>query len=195
MAYHHFIGEHLSRSEKIQARVVDELLSSKLPQEKRESSVKWELKHSSGVIQMARLLAQKRGVDEELAIMAAALHDIEVIVNGSYTDHAAKGAVIARKILEESNDWTANEIDSICEAIASHSDKHKYSQSPLVELIKDADSLDCFFYGDDVYEYKPATQLVHYYKRIMSIRNELGLPEKRFFALRLKELEGVRGSI
>ena len=139
MTYHHFKGDMLSRSEKVQLIVVNHLLNSKLPEDKRESSVVWELKHSSGVIQMARILAQKRGVDEELAVVAASLHDISVIINGSYDNHAEKGAELAKKMLNEIGGFDAREIEIVCTAIREHSNKHKYSEDKLVELIKDAD--------------------------------------------------------
>ncbi|VVC03995.1 Ribonuclease Y [Candidatus Bilamarchaeum dharawalense] len=178
--FHHFIGQKLSRSEKIQAWVVSCLVNSKIPQIKRESSVIWELKHSSGVIQFARLLAQKRGINEELAVVAAALHDIFVVLDGSYNQHAKKGATIAKKILKRYK-FNSREIAQICEAIASHSDKHVYSEKPLVELIKDADCVDCFFYGDGIYNSKPKEITKHYYGRIISIRKEIGLPAKHYF--------------
>jgi hypothetical protein len=49
--FHHFKGNELSRSEKIQRKVVELLLQSNLPDEKRENSIIWELKHSSGCCQ------------------------------------------------------------------------------------------------------------------------------------------------
>lgn len=188
--YHHFVGKGLNRSEKIQAWVISELLNSKVPDEKRESSLAWELKHSSGVIQIARILAQKRGIDTELAEIAAALHDIYVIQEGGYTEHAKRGAVIARKYLTDSKEFSESEINQICEAIAGHSDKHKYSKIPLVELMKDADCLDCFLYADEIYEDKSPQMLRHYYSRIIRIRQELGLPPNEYFSERLSSLEG-----
>lgn len=188
MTYHHFVGDGLNRSEKIQAWIVEQLINSKLPNSKRESSIQWELKHSSGVIQMARLLAQKRNANEELAEIAAGLHDVNVIINGDYADHAHRGAPIARELLTNSGQFSKIEMDKICDAVFNHSDKHKYSDDPLAELIKDADAFDCFFYGDDVYEYKPKDQLIHYYKRITRIRGEFNLPAKKYFEDRLKAL-------
>ncbi|MBI2079767.1 HD domain-containing protein, partial [Candidatus Micrarchaeota archaeon] len=88
MGFHHFIEEGLNRSEKVQQWIVRALIKSKIPNEKRESSVEWELKHSSGVIQIARLLAEKRNLDSEIAELAAGLHDVYVIVEGKYKDHA-----------------------------------------------------------------------------------------------------------
>ena len=176
--FHYFVHDGMSRSEKIQAGVIHELLNSELVQEERESSVQWELKHSSGVIQLARLLAQKRGVDEELAVVAAALHDIHVIVHGPYGDHASRGGRIARKILENSGDFSPSEITRIVRAVENHSDKHVYSEDGLSELIKDADVLDVCLYGERLYDYKPARLRVHYMKRMSAVRAELGLPGK-----------------
>lgn len=188
--YHYFVHDGMNRSDNIQAWIVNELLHSKLPQAKRESSVQWELKHSSSVIQFARLLAQKRNVNEELAEVAAGLHDVQVIVNGAYDNHAKLGAHIARDLLDTSGQFSQNEIKQIEEAIAQHSDKHVYSNNSLNELIKDADTLDCFFYGDTVYDYKKEDMRIHYYKRIISLRKELGLPEKPYFKQQL-QLRGV----
>jgi hypothetical protein len=64
-------------------------------------------------------------------------------------------------------------------AVENHSDKHVYSEDGLSELIKDADVLDVFLYGDKLYDYKPARLRVHYVRRISAVRAELGLPGKR----------------
>ena len=192
MAYHHFTGDGLSRSEEIELLVVDRLLKSKVHEERRESSVQWELKHSSGVVQIARMLAQKRGIDEELAVVASALHDIHVIMEGGYEAHAERGAAIARKLLEETGQFGRAEIRKICAAIKNHSSKHKYGKDGLSELVKDADCFDCSLYGDGIYGEKPPEQLAHYYRRIIRVREELGLPRKRLIEDRLKALEGVR---
>src|SRR3989338_129442 len=184
--FHYFVYDGMNRSEEIQAWVVNTLLNSKLPQEKRESSVQFELKHSSAVTQFAKLLAQKRGVDDELAAIAAALHDVQVIINGTYKDHAKLGGAIARQLMKDSGNFIEKEIKQVEEAIAQHSDKHVYSNNGLVEVIKDADTLDCFFYGDKVYDYKEDRMVVQYYKRIISVREELGLPEKPYFKEQLK---------
>lgn len=195
MAYHHFVGKGLNRSEKIQAWVVDQLLNSSIPDHKRESSVIWELKHSSGMIQITRLLAQKRGMDDneqELAAVAAALHDIYVILEGSYEKHAILGAVLARKILGNTGQFNRPEVEKICNAIESHSNKHEYSKDKFVELIKDADCTDCFFYNDTIYDDKPSDIREHYYRRFVRIRKELGLQSKSEVEDKLLRLEGVK---
>ncbi|MBI4991447.1 hypothetical protein HZB96_05130, partial [Candidatus Gottesmanbacteria bacterium] len=60
--FHHFKGNSLSRSEKIQRIVTEMILTSKLPDEKRENSIVWELKHHAGTVQIGRILAQKRNL-------------------------------------------------------------------------------------------------------------------------------------
>lgn len=190
MGFHHFATNNLRRSERIQQWVVRKLLNSKLPNEKRESSLEWELKHSCGVMQIARILAEKRGVDVELAQTAACLHDICVIERGSYKEHAKNGVPIAKEILEEGNDFTKEEISEMLDAIGSHSDKHLYSKNALVELVKDADVADCFFYDDNIYNEKPDNMKKHYFSRIILIRRELGLPDKQFHLNELKRLGG-----
>ena len=144
--FHHFKGEGLSRSEKIQRKVTEMLLESKIPDEERESSITWELKHSAGCCQIGRILAQKRSLDIGLAEVICVLHDISVIVTGKYEDHAKRGGEIARGMLEESGDFRPEEIDLVVEAVTHHSEKQIYTDESYVELAKDADVFDCSLY-------------------------------------------------
>ena len=84
--FHHFKGKELSRSEKIQKKVVQLILN--MNDNESESSIIWELKHSAGCCQIGRILALKRGLDIELAEIISILHDIYAIINGKYKDHA-----------------------------------------------------------------------------------------------------------
>ena len=182
--FHHFKGLGLTRSEKLQRKVAELLLNSNLPDEKRESSVIWELKHSSGCCQVGRILAQKRSLNVELSEIACILHDIYVVVEGKYEDHAKRGAVIAKDILEDSEDFEGEEIKLITEAIAHHSEKHLYTGKPYVELVKDADVFDCSLYEGAKGFYmihKPKDIYEEYVKRIRNVRKELGLNENEVF--------------
>jgi len=182
--FQHFKGNELSRSEKIQRKVVELLLGSKLPDEKRESSIAWELKHSSGCLQIGRILAQKRNLDIETAELTCLLHDIYVIVEGKYEEHGKRGAEIARKMLEESGDFTSEEISTITEAIAHHSEKQIHTDKPFVELVKDADVFDCSLYENAKGGYslhKPKEIYEEYAKRTVKVRRELGLNEEEAF--------------
>jgi len=88
--FHHFKGTELSRSEKVQRTVLKLLLENNLPDEKRESSVIWELMHSSGCSQVGRILAQRRNLNVEIAEITCVLHDVYVIAEGKYKEHAKK---------------------------------------------------------------------------------------------------------
>ena len=94
--------------------------------------------HLYGVSLAATLLAKKRGVDPELASMAAMLHDLYAYEKGTYEDHAHQGALLAREVLEALALTTAEENDAICHAIYCHDSKADVD-GPLDEVLKDAD--------------------------------------------------------
>ena len=97
--------------------------------------------HLYGVSLAATMIAKKRGLDPEVASMAAMLHDLHAYKTGSYDDHAHKGADLAREILEELKLTDGTETDMICSAIYHHDDK-LVVDSPMDELLKDADVID-----------------------------------------------------
>lgn len=177
--YTHFKGDGLSRSEWIQRKVVELILESAMSDADRAWSKTFELKHSSSVVQIGRLLAQKRGLSVELAEIICVMHDIYVNVTGRVTDHAHKGAAIAEKILMGMKRFTAAEIHLIKRAIYNHSDKHRVSKDPYVELVKDADVFDCGLYEGvhDAYVYeKERSTCAAYFSRVQKVRAELNLP-------------------
>ena len=102
--------------------------------DKRTSAIS----HLYGVSLAATMIAKKRGLDPELASMAAMLHDLHAYKTGSYDDHAHKGAELARKILGKLELTDEAETDLICSAIYHHDDK-LVSDSPMDEVLKDAD--------------------------------------------------------
>lgn len=182
--FHHYKGNGLSRSEKVEKKVVELLLTSQLPDGERESSIIWELKHSAGCCQIARVLAQKRNLDVEISEIASILHDIYVIVKGKYKDHGKLGAPIAKKILEEIGGFTPDEIETITEAVAHHSEKEVYSDNPYIEIVKDVDVFDCSLYKNSEGYYrlhKPEHIFREYVARIKKVREELGLPVEEVF--------------
>jgi len=96
--------------------------------------------HIYGVSMAAAMLAAKRGLDSELAAMAAMLHDLHAYMTGSYDDHAHKGAALARDILDKLKLTDKAETDMICSAIYYHDDKLAIN-GPADEVLKDADTL------------------------------------------------------
>ncbi len=99
------------------------------------------LEHLYGVSLAATILAKKRGEDPELAAIAGMLHDIHAYKTGSYEDHAHKGSVMAREILEKLGLTTEEENAQICSAIYHHDDKLVIDDA-FDELLKDADVID-----------------------------------------------------
>lgn len=180
--YTHFKGDHITRSERIERMVTDIILKSPLPDEDRAWSKTFELKHSASVAKIGRMLAQQRGLDENLAVIICALHDIYVFETGRVTDHGPKGAPIAEKILRETKEFTEDEIKLITKAVKNHSDKHIISKDPYIELIKDADVFDCSLYEGvhDAYVYEKSEETCkHYFARVRRIREELNLPAEK----------------
>ncbi len=96
--------------------------------------------HLYGVSLAATLIAKKRGLDPELASMAAMMHDLYAYKAGSYDDHAHKGAELAKKILCDLKLTDETETEIICSAIYHHDDKLA-TDSPMDEILKDADAM------------------------------------------------------
>ena len=94
--------------------------------------------HLYGVSLAATMIAKKRGLDPELASMAAMMHDLHAYKTGSYDDHAHKGAELARDILGELGLTDEAETNRICSAIYHHDDK-LVVDGPMDEVLKDAD--------------------------------------------------------
>lgn len=179
--FHHYRSDEVPDSDRVsrlELRVINLLLSSRLAEKERDSSVAFELKHSSAVTQFARLLAHKRGLSQELCSAGAVLHDVYVIVEGKYKDHARLAEPIARELLADTGFRDAEENEAIIRLIVNHSDKHLYSDDPYIEFGKDADVLDCFLYPGAVEFYlkhKPVAHMFHYLSRAKSIWRDLGI--------------------
>ena len=94
--------------------------------------------HLYGVSLAATMIAKKRGLDPEIASMAAMLHDLHAYRTGSYDDHAHLGADLAREILIKLKLTDDTETALICSAIYHHDDK-LVVDNPMDEVLKDAD--------------------------------------------------------
>ena len=115
-------------------KYVDAELDQMEDADKRTSAIA----HLYGVSLAATMIAKKRGLDPELASMAAMLHDLYAYKTGSYEDHAHKGADLAREILGELKLTDEAETEIICSAIYHHDDK-LVTDAPMDEVLKDAD--------------------------------------------------------
>lgn len=100
--------------------------------------------------------------------MSGMLHDLHAYKSGSYDDHAHLGSDLARKVLEELGITSKEETDIICSAIYHHDDK-LVTDSPMDELLKDADVIDHCFKDSS----KPVKEKEQ--KRYDALCKELGL--------------------
>lgn len=182
--FHHYKGSDLSRFEKVERRVIQFIQESKIPDSEREDTIIFEFMHASGCMQIGRLLAEKRGLDVDIASVASILHDIYVIETGKYKNHGPEGAAIAQKILKETGGFSEEEIKIITDSVAHHSEKEIYSDDPFVELVKDTDVFDCSLYknADGFYNlHKPENIYNEYVNRLKKVREELGLKVEEVF--------------
>lgn len=106
--------------------------------------------HTSGVDTCITFLAIARGIKPEKAKIAALLHDYaQFIENCPHSQHAKLSSLFAYKYLHETKLFKVNEIDDICFAISQHSKKNQFD-SPLCELLKDADVLARFLENPEI---------------------------------------------
>ena len=124
--------------------------------------------HLYGVSSICAVLALKRGLDVELSTTAGMLHDIWSYKTGSPTNHAELGAIEARKILQETGNYTSEEIETIASAISHHSNKDEIHDN-LSELLKDADVLQHYLYNPLL------PKIEAHAERLNDLHKELGL--------------------
>jgi len=103
-------------------------------------------RHMYTVSQFAAMLALKRGLSPEIAIMAGLLHDIHTLLTDDPKDHAKHGAAKAKEILTELNIVSNEEKSMICSAIKNHSAKGT-AHSGYTQTLKDADTLSHYFHN------------------------------------------------
>jgi uncharacterized protein len=134
---------------------------------KRVFSLTWERIHSLGTARSASMLAAKRGIDIAKAHTAGALHDFGRIVTGKEEDHAINGYEPAKEFLTKMNLFNEQEIEEIALAVKNHSNKATVG-TPLEEIVKDSDVLDCFLLE------LPLKKEAHQ-QRLAGLQRELGL--------------------
>lgn len=185
--YHHYsTASNAPRTsvEQLEQQVVALLLSSTVDDAHRESSICFELKHSSAVTQFSRLLARQRSLPVDVCAAGGLLHDIYVIVEGGYSDHAHLGAPIARSMMTAVGGFQESEIKDAESIVWNHSDKHLTSDDPFAEFGKDVDVLDAFLYPGAFDWYlanKPLATFFFYLLRAKRVWADLGVPAEPGF--------------
>lgn len=131
----------VDRIEKVREYVDDVLLHMTDSVERRCAYL-----HIYGVAQACAMIAKKRKANVELAIVAGMLHDIFSYKTMNHQDHAHKGAVMVKDILDELDIFDDIETDMICDAIYNHSDK-AVTHTSFTEVLIDADVLQHYLYN------------------------------------------------
>ncbi|HBV88015.1 MAG TPA: metal-dependent phosphohydrolase [Desulfosporosinus sp.] len=134
---------------------------------KRDYPIIWEKVHATSCAQIGRMLAEKRGINVEQAALACALHDMGRWISGRQYEHAPKGEGPVRSFLAE-KEGMAEVKDQIVQAVINHSKKDEVG-TPLEEIVKDADVLDCHWHGEDIM--KP-----FHMARLKTALEDLGIP-------------------
>ncbi len=122
------------------------VINSQIPSEERDETLEWEILHSASCARLAWVLALERGTDPELAASAAAVHDYGRIITGSQSNHAEAGYQPVQDFLRGTSLFSDNEISVIALAVKNHSSK-TVTGTPIEEIVKDADVIDCYQYG------------------------------------------------
>lgn len=151
------------------------LYMKNLSDEGRDHPVVWNIMHMYSSAQLAKVLANKRGMDEEIAAITAAIHDIGAVMTKTQKNHAEAAEIYVYEFLEKYNVLfredlpiiTKKEMDSIVYAVVRHSQKDIVDDDHLTELLKDVDSLDRYLHG-------VKTKDAHY-DRCVRVAKEIGI--------------------
>ncbi|MCL2603836.1 MAG: HD domain-containing protein [Defluviitaleaceae bacterium] len=116
--------------------------------EKQPEKIRFFIEHLYSVARYCSLLALKRNLNQEIAMVSGMLHDIYRVTNNTTINHDKMGAKKAMKILKTVNLYNDEEIAIITTAISRHCDKSSIHE-PYDEILKDADVLSHCFYNPD----------------------------------------------
>jgi uncharacterized protein len=152
--------ENKSRLLKLQNILLDVIdeQEGKIPD--RDETLNWERIHMASSAQLAWQMALEKGVDAELSACAAAVHDLGRILTGRKAGHAEAAYEPAKSLLADCGLFTEDEIEILASAARNHSSKD-IPGTPLEEIIKDADVVDCCQHGYSSY-YTPEVMQRYY---------------------------------
>lgn len=137
------------------------------PDINRDYPLAWEKIHMASCAKIGQFLAVKRQVDPVLAAIACSIHDFGRIVTGKQVNHALNGYEPVMVFLADCEIFTSEEMEALAQAVKNHSSK-KLVGTPLEEIVKDADVLDCHQYGESLE--RPEQR-----DRLKKVMQELGL--------------------
>lgn len=155
----------MSRILKTQFKLLKKIDEYAQQARERDYPLDWERVHLGSCAGIGQLLAIKRGVDPELAAIACAIHDYGRIVTGKQANHAENGYEPLQGFLKECGFFTEQETELLAQAAKYHSNKHEVG-TPLQEIVKDADVLDCYHYGQELSRVEQRERLAQVYREL-----------------------------
>lgn len=139
----------MNRIGKLQTAMLHVIKDAAEPSISRDETLEWECIHMASCARTAYLMAQQAGMDPEqteLCACAAAVHDFGRIITGKQPGHAEAGYEPVKVFLRETGLFAEAEIEQIALAAKNHSRKSEIG-TPIEEIVKDADLVDCFQFG------------------------------------------------
>ena len=136
----------MNRIMKLQRALLSEIDRHASLVENREEPADWERVHMASSARLAWMLAEERGLDPELCACACTVHDYGRILYGKQAGHAEAGYEPVKSFLNRLNLFSQTEIEHIALAVKNHSRK-SFVDAPMDEVVKDADVVDCTYYG------------------------------------------------
>lgn len=113
----------------------------------RDQPPQWECVHMASSARLAWIMGMERGVDPELAACACSIHDYGRIVTGKQAGHAEAGYEPVQRFLKRLGTlFSPEEQEIMAQAVKNHSSKSVVG-TPVEEIVKDADVVDCYQYG------------------------------------------------
>lgn len=150
--------------EKVERFMQSELMKALEYKDNTKRMIDYRIEHSYRVAYIAKEIAKKEGLNEELAFVGGLLHDVGYSIDmkgkEDYKNHGRYGAKIARPFLS-SLGYNEKEVEEICFGIAIHvDDKADFdgTRTPLALIIGDADNIDRF----DAFRLYEGLQIVDY---------------------------------
>ena len=149
-----------------------------LGDEDRDVPLALDLFHTMGVIKLATLLANKRGLNPEIVTITMVLHDHGRLVTGVWDGHDEISPPLVRKILKDIGGFSIEEIEQIVRLTRTHRQKDETGDA-YEECIRDADVLDVYLAGTAGFtrEVEPLEEYIaKNRKRLENLAQELGFP-------------------
>lgn len=149
-----------------------------LSDEDRDVPLAQDLFHILGVVKLATLLANKRGLNPEIVTITMIFHDHGRVLTGVWEGHDEISPPLAKRLLQRIGGFSADEIDQIVRLIRTHRQKNEVGD-PYEECIRDADVLDIYLGGSAGWtrEVEPLSEYISKNRRrLEALSKELGIP-------------------